>query len=93
MKYYLPISYTGYPGDNDQASAYTSATPVNSLDDLLKLNGYVILDDFSLRMLTSREIQNYLKNLTPNVVIKGNFNLFVWVLRGSHSKQTENRER
>jgi 4-amino-4-deoxy-L-arabinose transferase-like glycosyltransferase len=79
-KYYLPISYTGFAGDMDRLSAYTSATSINSLDALLRLKGYVILDDFSMRMLANPEIQNYLRNRTPNVVIKSDFNLFIWVL-------------
>jgi hypothetical protein len=64
----------------DRLSAYTSATSINSLDALLRLKGYVILDDFSMRMLANPEIQNYLRNRTPNVVIKSDFNLFIWVL-------------
>ena len=92
-KYYLPISHTGYPGDIAATPPYTEATLVTSLQELLSINGYLILDDFGLRMLANKEIQEYLANRTPNLVIKHEHNVFVWILDDAHSKNKEKENR
>ncbi len=77
---YLPVSHTGYPGEVQWAAPYRTATPIHSLDELLRLDGYLVLDDLGLRMLANPEIKTYLENLTPNAIVKGEFNVFVWLL-------------
>ena len=83
QKYYLPISFTGYPGDIAESDSYTSATVIHSLQELLSIKGYLILDDFGLRMLVDQEIRQYLASKTPNAILKHEFNVFIWVLDGT----------
>jgi hypothetical protein len=81
-KYYLPLSFTGHPKDLAGVESYTAAYTVRSVDDLLGIKGYLILDDFGLRMLANKDIQKYLLNRTPNAVLKHEYNVFIWLLDG-----------
>jgi hypothetical protein len=82
-KYYLPISFTGYPGAVARDEPYTTAATIRSLDELLAVRGYLILDDFGLRMLVNKDIRSYLAKTTPNAVLKHRYNVFVWILAGN----------
>jgi len=79
-KYYLPVSFTGYPGEVHWCASYTSAEVVLSLDDLLRIKGYLILDDFAFRMLVNDEIRNYLLNHEPNAILPGRVSVFIWLM-------------
>ena len=78
-KYFLPVSYTGYPADAADAPPYTRAKVIRSLRQLKDIEGYIVLDDLGLRMLRNPEIREYLASHTPNAVIKREFNVFIWL--------------
>jgi len=77
-KFYLPLSFTGYPGDVQLAPAYTTARVINNLEQLKAIDGYVILDDFSFNMLVNQDIQTYLSITTSREVVHGKFPLCIW---------------
>jgi hypothetical protein len=78
-KYYLPISFTGYSGDLAYAASYTSAKTINNLNELMSIKGYIIMDDFSIRMLLDENIKQYLSHRQPDLIIKDDYNIYVWL--------------
>ncbi|MBN2087470.1 glycosyltransferase family 39 protein [Candidatus Peregrinibacteria bacterium] len=77
-KFYLPYSGNGMPGSFNDDSNYSNAEVINSLDELLSINGYLILDNYGLRMLRDEDVRNYLGPLNPTEIIKGDFDLMIW---------------
>jgi len=78
-KYYLPISHTGYHNQIQRQAPYAQAETITSLDQLLSINGYLILDDFSLRMIADPAIRDYLTRHRYNAYLPGLFNTYVWI--------------
>lgn len=89
VKYFLPISFTGYPGELQINPPYTTAFVIKNLDELLSINGYVILDDFGLRMLLNKEIRGYLSGKKPSAIIPGPFNVYIWLLGNERRANTQ----
>ena len=79
-QYYLPVSYSGMANDQQHHSPFTVSTPVQTVEQLQQLSGYLILDDFGLFMLLNKDMQNYLTHRKPNALIHGQYNIFIWVL-------------
>ncbi len=77
---FLPFSRTGYPGEFQDAPRYSDATVVSDPDKLWSHNGWIILDDFGLRMLKDPAIRDALMRIPPTRIIKGphRFDVFVW---------------
>lgn len=78
--WYVPISHTGVAGEIQWSDPYGTSPAVRTVDQLMTLDGYLILDDLGLRMLALPEIRDLLENQTPNAIVRGPFNVFVWVL-------------
>ena len=79
-KYFLPFSISGFPGDERMTPRYSRARVVGSAAELVAANGYVVIDDFSLRMLVDQETQHLLLTRPPDQIIDGprNFDVFIW---------------
>jgi hypothetical protein len=81
---FLPFSPSGLAGDVQWESVYSAAEPVRSVEELERLRGYVVLDDFSLRMLANGGIRDWLAARPPLGVFKGGAfgRAYVWRLEG-----------
>lgn len=79
-KRYMPVTFTGRPGDVQMAAAYTAAITVKSLEELKQTRGYAVLDDFSLRMAGEPSMRSYLASNRPNAIVPGPNNLYIWIL-------------
>jgi len=79
-KFYLPISWTGYPGEVRWNPTCTSAALVTDGSKFLKLRGYALLDDFGLRMLAVPEVQQYFLSTKPNAILPGKYPVYIWIL-------------
>lgn len=80
-KYYLPLSFTGHPSDKQRVPAFTEARIINNVEEIKSIDGYVILDDYSLLMLIDQGIQAYMQGLRPMEVISGQYPLYVWRIK------------
>jgi len=79
-KGYLPISTTGYPGDEQWRPPYTTATVISSVSELTNTLGYMVLDQFSINMLLNSEAKSYVRTNTPDLIIEGEFPIYAWIL-------------
>ncbi|MCB1069548.1 MAG: hypothetical protein H7A43_03800 [Verrucomicrobia bacterium] len=87
-KGYLPISHTGISGDVQWVAPYSAAKPIRNATDLVHSGGYILLDDFGLRMLANPDLKQLLSMTKPNAVIPGPFPVYIW-LCDSLAKQSD----
>lgn len=85
-KYYLLTSFGGHPDGVAKTPPHSTAKIVKSLDRLLSLSGYLFADEFSLRMMENRDIRNYLRQHKPNAILKSDYLIFIWELRGNTNR-------
>ncbi|NCD34146.1 MAG: phospholipid carrier-dependent glycosyltransferase [Spartobacteria bacterium] len=80
-KFYLPVTHSGLPTDQQWNAPYSRATTLLSLDELLQKEGYLILDNFGLQMMLNEDIKTYLTRRKPNALVQGDtYNVYIWVL-------------
>lgn len=77
-KHYLPVTLTGHDEDAPQDALYTRAHTITSLEELLQVRGYVILDEMGFKMLTNDRIGEYLGRRQPAAVFHGFPEIRVW---------------
>jgi hypothetical protein len=97
-KYYVRISFLGHPGHVSWGPVHTTAKVVQSLEELVSIPGYLMMDDMALRMLGDKRIASYLRSTPPDAVIADRFNVLIWLTGGENmqlpaSLETQNRER
>jgi len=77
-KYFLPVSLTGLAHDVPEQASYSRAHTVHSIDELIALKGYIILDEMGLTMLCDKRMQIYLQGQKPDIVIPGFYKIYIW---------------
>ena len=78
--YFLPYSMSGFPGSFELTPRFSHASVVPDRKTLKSLNTWIILDDFGLRMIKDKEIQDLLMRVRPVKIIRGenSFDIFIW---------------
>lgn len=84
-KYYLPVNYTGFPGEDAHVDAFTSAITISGLDKLKSTSGYLVLDDFSLSRLHDTQIKEWISTQKPVFASKRDYAVYVWKLMAKRS--------
>jgi len=78
-KYFLSFSLSGLPNASRKKSIYANSEVVDDFGELKEIKGYLVLDEFSFRMLDNKAIKDYLK-FVPGKLFNGRFKLMVWKL-------------
>jgi len=78
QKYFLPVSLTGWPQDIPERASYSLARTIHSVEELMGLKGYVILDEMGLAMLCNETLRKYLQSRKPDFVIPGFYKIYIW---------------
>ena len=78
QKYFLPVSLTGWPQDIPEHASYSLARTIHSVEELIGLKGYVILDEMGLTMLCNDTLRKYLQSQKPDFIIPGFYKIYIW---------------
>lgn|GEM_PF-2977827 len=78
MKFFLPFSFSGYPGSFQETPPYSTATTIASLEHLRQVRGHIVLDFFGLRMLKDAALRKILLQRMPTHIVEGRFPVYIW---------------
>jgi hypothetical protein len=79
-KYCIPVNYSGIKGDI-WGPAFTTATVIDNMAMLTNISGYVVLDDFALRMIARDDIKAYFLSHKPNAILRSRYSVYLWILK------------
>jgi hypothetical protein len=88
-KLYLPINFCGHADGVCPEPPHTRADIVHTLAQLLATDGYLILDEFALRMIGDPAIAEFVRRTPPNACVASKDCVFIWLLGKSKTKLPE----
>ncbi len=78
-KFYIPISFSGLPGDVARHPPHTRATPVAHLESMPARAGYLLMDQMALAGIAEGRLAACLRSNAPDAIVNGKYPIFIWL--------------